>query len=136
MTPDITTRTIQFMAIVGILVTTAIAIYAAQPWGDNYAYKSLPDYLLLAVFIGWAISPYVFLVYTARRPQSAPIQNILRVAAAFLIVVWGIGVLINTILIHTDAQSALIFLFLPFFQWVILGLLAVVLYLARTGEKR
>ena len=49
-----------------------MGIYAALPWGDNYAYSKLADYFALFGMMLWAISPYLamfvaLLVFSKKR---------------------------------------------------------------------
>lgn len=127
-------KLIRFFSGTGAIATIAIAIYAAQPWGDNDAYETLSDYLFLAVFVGWAISPYLLLDWSARRGLPDGMQGVLRVAVAGLITFWGIAVLVNAVFLKPDAQGALIFLFLPIFQWLVLAGAGLVLFMLRSGK--
>jgi hypothetical protein len=50
-----------YILIMAAAFTIAIMVYAAQPWGDNYAYKTYSDYLSLVGYMAWAVSPYFML---------------------------------------------------------------------------
>lgn len=136
MSRSVASQSVLLLSALGVLVTTAIAIYAAQPWGDNDAYETLPDYLLLVVFIGWAISPYLMLGWSARRGLPAGLPGIMRVAITGLITLWGISVLVNVVFLEPDAQGALIFLFLPIFQWLVIGIFALLMMLIKPANER
>ncbi len=123
--------TIQFLAGLGIIATAALAIYAAQPWGDNYAYQHLFDYLLLIVFVTWAVSPYIYLFLSARRYSPHRVKSLIRVAVTLLLCAGGIAMVFDTVFIHPDAQGGLIFLSLPIYQWLVIGVLELTLVLLR-----
>ena len=53
-------------------------------------------------------------------------------AGAGLITVFGIVLYVDAVFIHIDAQGALVFLFLPAYQWFAAGILVV---LCRTVSK-
>ena len=100
------------------LFTFTIAIYAAQPWGDNYAYKDLADYFYLLGMMLWAISPYLamFIVLFIFSRKKVLIKTF---SICMLIISLFAGyILFDTMFIHIDAQGGLIFLFLPIYQWL------------------
>jgi len=107
-------------------ITIAIGIYAAQPWGDNYAFQNILDYLTLFIVLGWEISPYLYLIWAIRLnkiPERFP-QGIFIVL--LFVCFGGVALLLDTVFIQNDAQGGLVFLFLPFYQWVILGIFTLV----------
>ena len=42
--------------VLAMIVTVAIMIYAAHPWGENYANQTLTDYVYLVAFSFWSIA--------------------------------------------------------------------------------
>lgn len=100
------------------LFTLTMAIYAAQPWGDNYAYKKLTDYFFLFGMMLWAISPYFAMIITLSIFSKKEIL-IKTYSIGMLIISLLAGfILFDSMFIHIDAQGGLIFLFLPIYQWL------------------
>jgi hypothetical protein len=52
-----------------------------------------------------------------------PRLMVFRTVVASLLCISGVAIIFDTVFIHIDAQGGLVFLFIPFYQWVILGLL-------------
>jgi hypothetical protein len=99
-------------------VVIGIGIHMAQPWGDNYAYQDASGYGRLALFLLFAIAPYIAMLLCLRLFAGAD-----RIAAAFafgaaLIGVAGVAAYFATAFVHPDAQGGLIFLFMPVIQLV------------------
>jgi len=101
-------------------------IYAAQPWGDKYAYKNFADYLTLFGYALWAISPYLILVIIFQSFQKNQYSINVAFFGALIIVLTSCGLLIDAFFIHIDAQNALLFLFLPICQWLAFLILALI----------
>ena len=131
MDQQIAKTAIRLLASVGVIATVALSIYAAQPWGDNYAYQDISGYVLLTVFVAWAISPYIYLFVSAGRHSPHRLSNLLRVAVALLTCIGGIAAVFDTVFIHLDAQGGLIFLSLPVVQWLVIGVLELTLVFMR-----
>lgn len=112
---------LRLISLVAVIFTAAIQIYAAQPWGDNYAYQSVRDYLGLSVFVIWAISPYLFVYFSSYFQKSSRKPLLFRLIAGALLLVVALYIYINATFIHLDAQGGLVFLFLPLYQWMFLG---------------
>ncbi len=89
----------------------------AQPWGNNYAYQQLADYLVLVMFLAWAVSPYLYFLRRVNESKTSRCFRIVRFITAVLICGIGVTVIMDTS-IHSDAQGALVFLFLPIYQWI------------------
>lgn len=106
----------------GMLVTLGMMIYAAQPWGDNYAYQSLAGYLGLLLFMGWCLSPYVALMVAAAWLGTSRRGRWLVAMAALVTTAVGLWAITDAVVIHTDAQSGLIFVVLPLYQWLVVVL--------------
>ena len=116
----------RLLALISIAVVTVLGIYAARPWGDNYAYKTLADYLVLLVFLAWAASPYAFF---ARKAQATGSCHTARFVAALIVCGAGIAAVTDSIFIHPDAQGGLVFLFLPVYQWAGIGMFSILCWL-------
>lgn len=130
----------RYVLIVAMLVTVAIMTYAAQPWGENKENQTLIDYVYLVAFSLWSIVPYLSLmifIHLFRKHEFT--YKVVNIGAGMIILV-SLAFLIDTVFIHTDAQGALVFLFLPIYQWLALLLLgiisAIVFQLAKKNENR
>ncbi|MDX1618981.1 MAG: hypothetical protein R3224_09355 [Balneolaceae bacterium] len=108
------------------MTTVTLGVYAAHPWGDNYAYRDAFGYLLLALYLAWAISPYLYFYLSGGRAVPVRAVRIIRIAGTLLICLAGTAVVIDIVLIHTDAQGGLIFLFMPVYQWGAIGVLELI----------
>jgi len=79
-------------------------------------------------FLVWAISPYLFSAFRTKR-STDQMEIMLVTGLSLIIVIGGIFMLIDAIYIHPDAQSALAFVVIPFYQWVMLLVAALPIYL-------
>ncbi len=78
-------------------------------------------------FIVWAISPYLFAVFMTKR-STHPAAILIAIGVSFILAIAGIFLLIDAMYIHLDAQSALVFVVIPMYQWIILLVTALPLY--------
>ncbi len=70
-------------------------------------------------FLIWAISPYLFAVFMTKRIiQHAAILIVTGVS--FILAIGGIFLLIDAMYIHLNAQSTLVLVVIPMYQWIIL----------------
>ena len=112
----------RLIALLAILATLALMIYMARPWGDNYAYQSLSGYVWLLGFALWAILPYFVVLFLVRRPFQSQ-AKLIFVIGALIISLGGVALYVDAALLHPDPQGALAFIAVPFYQFIILGLL-------------
>jgi hypothetical protein len=110
-------------ALSAALITLILMIYMAQPWGGNYAYQSLSGYAWLLGFAVWATLPYGMIIFLAGKALPSPAQKLLVVISAILISLCGVALYIDAAFLHPDPQGALVFIAVPLYQWIILGLL-------------
>jgi hypothetical protein len=112
-------------------------VYAAQPWGNNYAYQNFIGYVMLVIFVGWAVSPYLFILLAIRREMRD--NKGLRISLLIVISLFcmaSMAIIFDTVFVHIDAQGGLVFLFLPIYQWVAIGLLVFIYFLAKVLISR
>jgi len=116
--------------------TTALMVYAARPWGDNYAYQDISGYLLLLGFGLWGILPYIgFTALIRKTSDDRPIS--LTILIGTTVICFGsLALIIDSMFLHVDAQGGLVFVVVPVYQWVSLGLLGVLQYLIKTRLER
>ena len=78
-------------------------------------------------FLIWAISPYLFAVFMTKQSiQYAATLVVMGVSS--ILAIGGIFLLIDAMYIHLDAQSALVFVVIPMYQWIILLIAALPVY--------
>lgn len=96
---------------------------------------SMEHYSLTAMgFIAWAISPYGLLsiLISISKSHKAKIGTLI---IAIITSIFGAGIIIDALYIHLDAQGGLVYIFIPFWQWVMLVLCIVpVLLLNRANN--
>ena len=108
------------IALAAVLATLGIGLYMARPWSDSSGYTSGRDYFGLALFLAFACSPHIYLLLRALRPTCA-MTAFVQLASAVLVGVGAIVIMTDTAFIHPDAQGGLLFLVLPFYQWLVLA---------------
>jgi hypothetical protein len=108
----------------GGLFTFAMLIYAAKGGEIGIVWRTIA-----VVIIGlWAISPYLGMLGISRNQNKNLGQKILYGVGFTLIVAFGVIGLIDGFFIHSDAQNALLFVFLPLYQWLGIAIVAVISY--------
>lgn len=115
----------------------AFAIYAAQPWGDNYAYQDISGYFGLFIFLGWIVSPFVYQFLAPdlfKRKEGTIYARLFFSIVFFSFSTW---VYVTSIFFDIDAQGALVFLFIPIYNWILLAVLEVIfLFYKETNLKQ
>lgn len=100
--------------------TAALGVSMARPWADPLAYAGPRDYLALACFVLWAISPNLLLVLrAAHQLRAGGAAGLVFLLVASLGPVFWLWVYIDTALIHPDPQGGLVFLFVPLWHWLL-----------------
>ncbi len=125
----------RLIALAAALITLALMIYAAQPWGDNYAYQNLSGYLVLLGFAVWVTLPYLMIIFLARKASLSQANNFFVVIGALLISLGGVFLYVDAVWLHRDAQGGLVFIAVPFYQWITLGLLTGLHFLLRKRQS-
>lgn len=88
---------------------------------------SEPDSSAGLGFLAWGLSPYLYLLFMVRRaatPLTARIALAIAVVASFI----GVWLPVDAMFVEPDAQSGLVFLFAPLWQWFLLLVATVPLY--------
>jgi|GEM_PF-557497 hypothetical protein len=117
--------------VLAMIVTVAIMIYAAHPWGENYANQTLTDYVYLVAFSFWSIVPYLALMIFIHLFRDYKLSHYVVNGGTGLIILASLVFLIDSVFIHPDVQGAHIFLFLPIYQWLailLLGIIAAIVF--------
>ncbi len=93
--------------------TFLMLIYAGRGWEQGIGWWGGT-----CLFGAWAISPYLGIVGFSRTSDENKKQRITRLVGLTLIVAFGVLIIIDGFFIHSDAQNALLFVFVPIYQWV------------------
>lgn len=104
------------LIIVGLLLSLFLSTYAAQPWGDNYAYQSAKGYITLALLDLWILFPFLLLYLINRSYQHSARHMRLMFGACFVGSIGAACLYIKSIMYTSSSTAALIFLFLPAYQ--------------------
>ena len=115
---------IRQVTLAAALITLTLMIYMAQPWGDNYAYQSLSGYAWLLEFAVWVSLPFLMLLFLVRKAFASEANKLIAITGALIIVLGGVALYVDAALLHRDPQGALVFIAVPFYQWIIIGILA------------
>lgn len=83
--------------------------------------------IVAIVFLVWAISPYLFAMLIIKRCTQHR-QLMIIAGLASIQAIAGIWVLIDMMYLQQDAQSALAFVVIPMYQWLVLLIIAVLNY--------
>ncbi|MCW9046510.1 MAG: hypothetical protein OQK46_00415 [Gammaproteobacteria bacterium] len=84
-------------------------------------------------FIVWAITPYLFLAFLINLAANK-VTTITTLAITIITCLLGLVTFISSILSHLDAQSGLVFIDTPLWQWT--GLLVVTLPLVLLNKLK
>ncbi len=112
---------------IALVVACSIMVYAG---GGRFS-------LVMLIFLAWVTLPYVaFFAVTTHLYRSRPNTALSWTAATIsvLMLAFTSFVYIDGILIHTDAQSGLLFLFVPFY--LLVGGFVMLLIGLAFGKKR
>lgn len=124
-------KAIQIVALFSIIVTICLGIYSAQPWGDNETFQSFFFYVILFLMQLWSVSPYIFLFIVSDRTFKKSISYYLNAVIITAITIGGIFLTFDAIIINPDAQSGLTFIVLPFYQWALLMVWEIILFIIK-----
>ncbi len=118
---EVANKSSYYLSLSALAATMILMIYAAHPWGNNYAYGGLSGYLGLLGFLCWAASPYILLAWRSKRTIENSKKRILFETISILMCTISLALIIDIIFIHPDPQGGIALLFLPIYQWLIIG---------------
>ena len=100
------------IVVLGLLVTG----------GLGFSSLSQPLTATAAGLLGWAVSPYPFLLFLLGR-QHERVHAVMVALLAIAVSVFGMAMLVDAFYVHPDAQAGLVFLVAPLWQWggILLG---------------
>ena len=126
------------LVVVGVGVAGAVGIML-------FAGGGLPRDAASLGFLAWALLPYLPLALMSRVRTGSLTFAILLAAGSLGVVGFGLFVYVYAFLIELDAQSALVFIFVPLYQWAgvlvtaavaVLGWLIAHLVARRAGARQ
>jgi hypothetical protein len=123
------TRITYAVAAAGALFTLALMLYASQPWSADGAGGG--GALLLVPFALAALSPYAILAWLANRARAGTLASWAVLVIAVLITVPAIWIYVLGFIVEPDAQSGLLFVFIPIYQYLVGGAGLIVTAIAR-----
>ena len=120
-------KTINFIFIaLGLLVSIGTSIYAAQPWGDNYAYQDISGYFLLLIWEFWIGLPFLLLYLFNKKYSNSNTHLKLLLFASLIVSIFGNYIYVESIVFSSSSTSALIFIFLPLYQLIFLAIIGAI----------
>jgi hypothetical protein len=110
------TITVTLSALAAV-ITLGLMIYAGQGLKHGIAW-----WLGFLAFAGWTISPYGFLIISSYLLVNNTKQSVVLLICSILIILFGMVIYYDGFFIHIDAQNALLFIFIPLYQWIGCGI--------------
>jgi hypothetical protein len=98
--------------IIAAVITLGVMIYQGQG-----SYLGIWWWLLFLLFGDYAIAPYIAIGVITLRIKGTNIQFRTPLLAVIIMASFGLYAYYDVFFVHLDAQSGLLFLFIPAFQW-------------------
>ena len=108
------------VAAAGAVFTLGLVLAVSDPGGAGAS-----GAIVLVVFWAFAVSPYLALALIARR-IAAPAAGWAALVAGLLMTLPAAALYVLGFFVEPDAQSGLLFIFIPFYQFLAGGLAALV----------
>ncbi|MEE9523684.1 MAG: hypothetical protein V3V59_02920 [Thermodesulfovibrionales bacterium] len=105
------------LSVLASVITLSLMVYAGQGWEQGIVW-----WLGFLAFGIWAISPYCFMTISHYLLINNNKQSIVFLVSSILIILFGMFIYYDGFFIHIDAQSALLFIFIPLYQWIGCGI--------------
>ena len=102
------------IAVAGGLFTLGLMLYASDP-GDT----GLSQWAVVLPFAVLAVSPYLVLARLARGFKRDVAKSRVLLIVTLLVTVPAVWFYVQGFLVEPDAQSALLFVFLPIYQFIV-----------------
>ncbi len=100
-------------AVVAAVITLGLMIYAGHGWKQGAGW-----WLSFLAFGAWAVAPYAALSWLSFRMRKTIGQTVVFLVAVLVIMSFGMVILYDGFFVHIDAQNALLFVVVPFYQWI------------------
>lgn len=103
------------------LATLGTMLYAGRPWKEGFSINWLVGFIVFGI---WAISPYCYLFFKNMPKKDYSSHIIIDLIGTIAITLFGLFVYYTGFFgPYIDAQSGLLFLFVPFYQWIGIGVI-------------
>lgn len=119
------------VAAAGVIVTTVLMLYASEPWNVD-----LGRWAMILPFAVLALSPYLVIARLARRLAHDVVKSRALLAVAILVTAPAIFFYVMGFLVEPDAQSGLLFVFLPIYQFLVGALAGMAIWLFVSAARR
>lgn len=113
------------------LFTAGLMLYASDPRGT-----SMGQWAMILPFAVLALSPYLVLMRLARAFAPDPVKSRVLLAVALLVAGPAMWFYVQGFLVEPDAQSALLFVFLPIYQFILGAVAGMALWLLVSAARR
>lgn len=124
-------RSTYLLAAAAGVFTAGLMIYASDP-----REASMGQWAVILPFAVLALSPYLVLMRLARAFAADPVKSRVLLAVALLVIVPAIWFYVQGFLVEPDAQSALLFVFLPIYQFILGAVAGMALWLLVSATRR
>ena len=114
------------LIVLGLLISVGTSIYAAQPWGDNYAYQDISGYFSLLLWELWIGLPFLVLYLLNKNYSNSSAHLKLLFVACLLGSIFASYIYVDSIMFSSSSTSALIFIFMPAYQLIFLAIIGTV----------
>ncbi len=122
-------RTATFsLCLLGGLFTLGIMVYAGRGWQQGAGW-----WMHLIGFGLWALAPYAGLAACGLLANRTKRQAMTAFVGSVLVISFGMVLLVDGFCVHPEAQNALAFIVLPFYQ--LTGVLVLILVVWRMGRR-
>lgn len=99
------------VAAAGFVFTMVLMLYASEPWNAD-----LGRWAMILPFAVLAVSPYLIIARLARRIGHDAVKSRALLAVAVLVTAPAVYIYVLGFLVEPDAQSGLLFVFIPIYQ--------------------
>ena len=99
------------LAILASVVTFGIMLYAGEPSSIEWWFAAL-------FFAAWGVSPYACLAIISVRVREKGVASLVSLIGVCALAGFGLYAYLDGFFVHLDAQNGLLFVFIPFLQWV------------------
>jgi len=107
-----TTLSTHVLLAVGLVVNACFMLRNGEP--------GRPEWWPLALgFFAWTAAPFVTVAVMNVFLAGTPTGRIALLLTALAIMAGGLYALVQAFIIHLDAQSGIVLIFLPIYQWVV-----------------
>jgi predicted permease len=99
------------VAAAGGVFTLGLMLFASEPWDAD-----LGRWAVILPFAALAVSPYLVVARLARAFRHDVTKSRVLLAVALLVTVPAVWIYVQGFFVEPDAQSALLFVFVPIYQ--------------------